>query len=343
VGDATSFDRILSPFLAAPSEEEADCELSHLLGELSAPLVQRLVRAQLAGLPAADLEDVAAETQLRLAERLRALRRTGGGEPIASFEAYVVATARNACRAHLRARRPAWTRLSNQVRYLLGHDPALATWRGADGRPLAGLAAWRDRAVAAPAAEAATLALPAAAAELELAALLRQLLLARGGPWPLSELVARLAELRGIEERREVPLAAEPHEGEPALDPPDPGPGPERSLGDRRFVAAVWEEVALLPLGQRRALLLNLRDGRGADLLSLLPAAGLAPLPEIARALELGGGELAALWPRLPLEDREIGERFGLTQRQVINLRKSARERLARRMLRREAPSGRER
>lgn len=173
MGDATSFDRILSPFLAAPSEEEADCELSHLLGELSAPLVQRLVRAQLAGLPAADLEDVAAETQLRLAERLRALRRTGGGEPIASFEAYVVATARNACRAHLRARRPAWTRLSNQVRYLLGHDPALATWRGADGRPLAGLAAWRDRAVAAPAAEAATLALPAAAAELELAALLR--------------------------------------------------------------------------------------------------------------------------------------------------------------------------
>lgn len=339
MGDGESFDRVLSPFLAAPGEEGADRELSRLLGELAAPLVQRLVRAQLAGLPAADLEDVAAETQLRLAERLRVLRG-GAGEPIASFEAYVVATARNACRAHLRARRPAWTRLSNQVRYLLGHDPALATWRGADGRQLAGLAAWRDRPVAAPAARASAPVLPAPAAELALGALLRQLLLARGGPWPLSELVARLAELRGIEELREVPLAAGPEEGEPALDPPDPGPGPERSLADRRFVAAVWDEVALLPLAQRRALLLNLRDGRGADLLSLLPAAGLAPLAEIARALELGGGELAALWPRLPLEDRELGERFGLTQRQVINLRKSARERLARRMLRRASPSG---
>jgi len=34
----------------------------------------------------------------------------------------------------------------------------------------------------------------------------------------------------------------------------------------------------------------------------------------------------------LPLEDAAIAERLGLTRQQVINLRKSARARLARRM-----------
>ena len=42
--------------------------------------------------------------------------------------------------------------------------------------------------------------------------------------------------------------------------------------------------------------------------------------------------ELAALWPDLPLEDAAIAERLGLTRQQVINLRKSARARLGRRM-----------
>jgi hypothetical protein len=43
---------------------------------------------------------------------------------------------------------------------------------------------------------------------------------------------------------------------------------------------------------------------------------------------------LAELWNRLPLSDLEIGARLGATQRQVINLRKAARERLARRLSR---------
>jgi hypothetical protein len=41
---------------------------------------------------------------------------------------------------------------------------------------------------------------------------------------------------------------------------------------------------------------------------------------------------LAAIWNDLPLEDIRIAELLQLTRQQVINARKSARERLARRL-----------
>jgi hypothetical protein len=40
----------------------------------------------------------------------------------------------------------------------------------------------------------------------------------------------------------------------------------------------------------------------------------------------------AGLWSRLPLDDASIAELLNITRQQVINLRKCARERLARRM-----------
>jgi hypothetical protein len=80
------------------------------------------------------------------------------------------------------------------------------------------------------------------------------------------------------------------------------------------------------------ALLLNLRDDHGADLLSLLTLSGIARLHQIATALEMDARDLARLWKDLPLEDAVLAQRLGLTRQQVINLRKCARERLARRL-----------
>jgi hypothetical protein len=42
--------------------------------------------------------------------------------------------------------------------------------------------------------------------------------------------------------------------------------------------------------------------------------------------------DLDELWDELPLDDLKIAARLGMTRQQVINLRKSARARLARRM-----------
>ena len=58
---------------------------------------------------------------------------------------------------------------------------------------------------------------------------------------------------------------------------------------------------------------------------------GVATFREVAAALEIGPEELAELWNRLPLEDLEIAARLGLDRQQVINLRSTARQKLARR------------
>ena len=92
----------------------------------------------------------------------------------------------------------------------------------------------------------------------------------------------------------------------------------------------LWTGIAQLPPPQRAALLLHLRDDRGGPALALLPASGVASIPRIAEALEMPVDDLAELWNRLPLPDSEIGPRLRLDRQQVINLRSTARQRLAR-------------
>jgi hypothetical protein len=65
--------------------------------------------------------------------------------------------------------------------------------------------------------------------------------------------------------------------------------------------------------------------------LPAFPALGVASMRQIAAALEMPAEELAGLWGRMPLSDLEIAARLGLQRQQIINLRKAARQRLARR------------
>lgn len=315
-----------------------------LLGE-AAPLLWRTIRSQLAGVPPADQEEVHAAALLRLTERLQAWMAGDPEVEIESLRAYVAATGANGCRAWLRARHPERTRLQNQLRYLLRHDPELALWEGPGGALLCGLTTWRGRtpetgaAVADPP-QAHDLALSGPAQAVPLPQLVRRLLLWRGHPWAFRDLQTAVAELLGIRDRTLLSLsgegeaAGEPDggEGQPGLDPPETRAGAQRELEGRQFLAALWAEVRELPLGQRRALLLNLRDDQGRDRLALLTLTGLATRSDLARILELSESELGELWEELPLDDRTIAGRFDLTPRQVINLRKSARARLGRRL-----------
>jgi hypothetical protein len=83
---------------------------------------------------------------------------------------------------------------------------------------------------------------------------------------------------------------------------------------------------------QRHALLLNLREEGGGSALMLVPLSGVASIRDIADLLQMPGAELASLWKQMPLDDLTIAARLGVTRQQVINLRKSARARLTRRM-----------
>ena len=120
---------------------------------------------------------------------------------------------------------------------------------------------------------------------------------------------------------------------QPQLDKSADGrPSPEAEASSREHLTRLWEEIMLLPLRQRTALLLNLRDERGASAIEIFPFCGVATVGALADALGLERNALAELWPSLPLDDLAIAERLGATRQQVINLRRCARERLARRM-----------
>jgi hypothetical protein len=91
----------------------------------------------------------------------------------------------------------------------------------------------------------------------------------------------------------------------------------------------LWREVLGQTVRHRNALLLSARGPSGAAVW-LVVDLGVASFREVAGALETSPEELAELWNRLPLDDREIAARLGLDRQQVINLRCTARERLAR-------------
>jgi hypothetical protein len=103
-------------------------------------------------------------------------------------------------------------------------------------------------------------------------------------------------------------------------------------IDNRFFLKWLWEEICQLPVRQRMALLLNLKDDQGGGVAALLPITGIASLRQIASALEMLDEDFAHLWPRLPLDDASIAGLLSITRQQVINLRKCARERLARKM-----------
>ena len=89
---------------------------------------------------------------------------------------------------------------------------------------------------------------------------------------------------------------------------------------------------------QRTALLLNLREAIGINAILLFPLTGVADFSALAAALGIAEADFAAIWNDLPLDDLRIASLMNVTRQQVINYRKSARERLQRRLTKRDYP-----
>lgn len=327
----------LAAFLGADSDEAAEAALAAIFDPATERLLVESVRRGLLGSARrpADADDVASETRLRLIRRLWTLRSEGGAI-IEDFAAYVATTATRTCYAHLRERFPARTRFRNQVRYGVSRHPE-TTLEESDG-------IWQCRSRllrTAPARGALQQFLDAPSVFLSQARLdpstplphLVAALLARlDAPIELDRLVDALAVVLGIVEARSVTTEGEASESQALERVPDPSPGTLRELSDREELRTLWREVIELPVNQRIALLLNLRDPDGGAALHVLPVTGLVTMRDLARLLDLDEAALGALWDRLPLDDLTIAARLGLTRQQVINLRKAARARLARRI-----------
>ncbi|HWS86493.1 MAG TPA: hypothetical protein VN282_06000 [Pyrinomonadaceae bacterium] len=333
-------DALLAAYAAAPSDAEADAALARLFEEHAGPVVARVVRRKLRG--DGDDEDLRGQVLLQLLSRLAEFRAEPGVRPIQNFPSYAAAAAYRACADHLRARYPQRHSLRNKLRYFLTHQTTFTLWENADGEWLCGRRGLREasrgeryRELREDPRRAAGRALPgrdvqSAGVEGLLPALLDYV----GEPVELDDLVAALSEVWGLKDPQRAGGARDDEEGGAAA--VELLAAPRRDLADelsqRRYLERLWEELLGLPVRQRAALLLNLRDALGGSAVELFVITGVAAPLDIAAAVGAEPEEFAALWNGLPLEDRTIAEMLGASRQQVVNLRKCARERLARRM-----------
>jgi hypothetical protein len=333
-----SNDPRLAALLAAVTDAEAWLALDQLMiDDLAAIIRSAVVRRLGRSRQAAELiDDVVGEVRLKLTQKLWALR-AGAGDPVENLAAYCATTSEYVSYAFLRRRFPERTRLRNRLRYALQHHPGLSLDADTSG-------VWHCRATtireAGPSgATQAMLNTPgdfAAGRRINMAsplpALIHALLSACDTPVEFDRFVDVMATLLGVAETSTVVQPRESRAADRLEQIPDSAPGIQTVLEQRTTLLEVWQELGALPLRQRVALLLNLRDPEGGAILQLLPATGVVSMAEIATTLDVSAAELQALWDDLPLDDLAIARRLGLTRQQVINLRKSGRARLARKV-----------
>ncbi len=326
---------LLDEFLKADDEQAATEALGRLLDPGILQLIQRTVTHELARSrrAASAIDDVTAEVHMRLVARLQAWR-AGAEDPVDNLHGYARTLALHACYGVLRREFPERTRLRNKVRYVLTHHPDMAIDTDESGQSTARLTTLR-RAPAGGSTRA-WLDDPTGVSErlglgpsTPIPQLTRRVLEHCDVPPRLDELVDGLARVLGI---ADAPLVTEDASGAVGVDLPSPEPDIAALLEHREALGQVWLELLELPPGQRAALLLNLRDADGSALIQTFPATGIADKAALAGALGMTMADLEVLWPDLPLDDLRVAARLGITQQQVINLRKSGRARLARRL-----------
>ena len=338
-------DALLLPFLQARDHSTAEGLLTHLIQEHADPIIAKILKRKLrVSLNGAhgnqenqDALEIAGELRAKLVSDLRAVQQHPDQKSITSFRDYVAIKTYSACADYFREKNPRRWRMKNLLRYQLKQDRRLALWKAENNCWYAGLSQWRET----PGAGTSSRPLPSVITILEMFPL------NHGQPVPPAELLTAIFECVGqpVEFERVVTLAAEVWDitdlVPESVDNPDreadrelvsSSPGVDLLLEQRLYLAKLWQQVCQLPVLQRAALLLNLRDGQGGSAIFFIPHLGIASQRQLAEILELPNEEFAALWNDLPLDDSHIAGMLGVTRQQVINLRKTARERLARRM-----------
>src|SRR5215470_2280824 len=333
--------------LMTRGEEAAESALALLIETHIEPVIRSVIRFKLRLDPAgrADEADLAQEALAQWLAELRKLSAEPDNRSIIDARGLAATITYRVCYGWLRRRSPRRHALRNRLQYLLTRQAGMALWPGAEqggqGEKvlIAGFASWRGRAQGAletlrqlPADEkflARASRLIAKGQGAKLHDLLAAIFDYVGGPVTFDELLSAVAALLRV--RDEPPASTEEGQEAPGAQLASPE-DVAWQVEKRIFLERLWEEVRELPLAQRSALLLNLRESDGRGCLALFPATGVATLRQIAEALEIPAERLAEIWPQLPLDDATIAGLLNLTRQQVINLRKSARERLARRL-----------
>ena len=352
-GAAAAPDPLLVPYLTSRTEREADALLTRVLTQQAEPIIRGIFRRKSGlgghaggsgyGDSAQDHEDLFSEARALLIAKLKECRG-GNGDPISNFAGYAAVTTYRVYDRHLRLRYPKRWSLKNKLRYLFTTQPGIDTWQTRDGDPQCGFTAWRT-AGQAPASDLKSRALrenPEAAfraafgtetpAHIGPVQLVAGLLTHVGASVRLDDMVQAVAALWGVQDSAPIGSYGEDDEEDAVSRLADTRASVEDEVDRKEYLRRMWVEVRQLPNRQCAALLLNLRDPAGRGIIALFPLLGIASMRQIADAVGMTPESFAEIWADLPVEDLVIAERLGITRQQVINLRKVARERLARRL-----------
>jgi hypothetical protein len=344
-------DVLLLPFLFAKGEAEEDELLAGLIREQIEPVITKIIKNKLR-VPLTEAEgsernqdalELAGDLRATILSELRSLKAGSHGKVINNLQHYVAIKAYSACTDYFREQHPQRWRLKNSLRHHLRQNPDFALWESEGHRWLCGLIAWADAAqIPEPLtdqlqqlSENPRLSLLAASPDVDVqllppAELLTAIFECVGHPVELDRLVSIAAKVRGVKDYPVESFDDENSQLHGSL--VDTSLRADVALEQRLYLERLWVEVCELPRLQRAALLLNLRDAVGGSVIAFIPYLKIASRQEIAENLLMSDEQFSDIWNELPLDDATIAGLLGVTRQQVINLRKTARERLARRM-----------
>jgi len=335
-------DVLLEPLLLAGDDDDrADELLLQLINTHADPVIKGVIRFKLRlssyrETQRAESDDIYQDVLLQLISLLQKFRKTPAVHPIADLRGMAAVIAHRTCARWLRRQFPERHALKNRLHYIVSRQRGFALWQNSEGQLVAGFARWQEEKI------------PDTSRALDLETLPNHIRVSKGGkpqelaetvaaifnhvggPIEFDDLVTSVASLLGISDQPMESLAEDEDAvtSLPATGEPDQAWRVEK----RMFLQRLWEELEQLPRNQRAALLLNLKESSGFGCITLFPATGVATIRQLAAALEMTAEGLAQLWNELPLEDSRIADLLGLTRQQVINARKSGRERLTRRL-----------
>jgi hypothetical protein len=346
----TESDPVLLPFLQAEEAALAEHLLTRLIVEHVEPLVKQIVGYKLgvyfkhndSRAESRDAEDVYGDAIVQLLARLGELKSHIAEEGIRNFRSYVAVTAYRACNLHLRRKYPQRYSLKNKLRYFLTHQHGFALWQSDAEEWLAGFVLWQNQAPADDSSNKplhelrndsqtfVTERLPRGASGASLSQLLTAIFKWTAAPVELDVLVGIVADLWNIKDEA---VQKENKDAKPLFENlPDKRLSIAKHFDHKVYLQSLWGEITQLSPRHATALLLNLKDEQGGSAIDLFLFTGIATFAQLASALDQSEEWLAEIWNHLPIDDESIAGHLGLARQQVINLRKTARLRLARRM-----------
>ena len=338
---AVSIDPVVQPLLLDKSDEQTDELFVRLINDHAQPVVRGVIRYKLhlksGPGPSAEAEDIYQDVVLQLVSQLQRFRNAPNEHPITDLRGIAAVIAHRTCARWLRRHFPQRHALKNRLHYLLTRQRGFAVWQTKSETTVVGYQEWQRE-------NRLPVAIPRSADEKlfttsrkrneeprqNLAQTVATIFDSIGNPVEFDELVTFTAGLLGMRDHSVESLSDD--DDSVGIDPIDEQPDAAWQLEKRTFLQRLWEELQQLPINQRAALLLNLRDNTGRGCITLFPVTGIADFRQLANAVGMSAEDFAPLWPELPIEDARIAELLGVTRQQVINARKAGRERLARRL-----------